>query len=350
MSVWAGERIPVIALTGYLGAGKTTLLNHLLRQPGARVGVVVNDFGDINVDAALVRGQIDEPASISGGCVCCLPDGGGLDEALRKLAHPRLALDVVIVEASGIAQPGSLARLIQYSGVERVRVGGVVDVVDAVEYFRTVDTGALVPARFSVASLVVLNKCDQLPDSDREETLSRIERRIRGANPDVHIVRTSLGRVDPSLVYDVASLEDPDDQLPIGALLRAAQSVDGHGSHRHGSHEHARAVSARSVGTADPGRVVDVLEAPPAGAYRLKGRIAVRTGRGVAVYVVNVVGRSIHVARAARSGEPASELVAVGLHLDEDDARPSLERALEPSAGVGQVGLARLRRLARASA
>ncbi|MGV0802377.1 GTP-binding protein, partial [Mycolicibacterium elephantis] len=97
--------IPVIALTGYLGAGKTTLLNHVLRQPGARIGVVINDFGELNVDAALVTGQVDEPASIAGGCICCLPDDGGLDDALAKLADPRLGLDAIIVEASGLADP-----------------------------------------------------------------------------------------------------------------------------------------------------------------------------------------------------------------------------------------------------
>lgn len=70
--------IPVIALTGYLGAGKTSLLNHVLRAPGARIGVVINDFGELNVDAGLVTGQVDEPASIAGGCICCLPDDGGL--------------------------------------------------------------------------------------------------------------------------------------------------------------------------------------------------------------------------------------------------------------------------------
>ena len=64
-------RIPVIALTGYLGAGKTTLLNHLLRTPGARLGVVINDFGDINVDAALVTGEVDEPASRAAACAAC---------------------------------------------------------------------------------------------------------------------------------------------------------------------------------------------------------------------------------------------------------------------------------------
>ena len=86
-------RVPVIALTGYLGAGKTTLLNHLLRTPGARLGVVVNDFGDINVDAALVTGEVDEPASVAGGCLCCMPDAGGLETALERLTAARPDLD-----------------------------------------------------------------------------------------------------------------------------------------------------------------------------------------------------------------------------------------------------------------
>jgi G3E family GTPase len=121
--------IPVIALTGHLGAGKTTLLNHVLRAPGARIGVVINDFGDLNVDAGLVTGQVDEPVSIAGGCICHLPDDGGLDQALEKLADPKLALDAIIVEASGIAEPVAVSRIIRFSGVARVRHGGVVDVI-----------------------------------------------------------------------------------------------------------------------------------------------------------------------------------------------------------------------------
>jgi len=100
--------VPVIALTGYLGAGKTSLLNHVLRQPRARLGVVVNDFGDVGVDAGLLVGQVTDPAAISGGCLCCLDDAGGLDAALERLAAPRLRLDAIIVEASATpSQPGA---------------------------------------------------------------------------------------------------------------------------------------------------------------------------------------------------------------------------------------------------
>lgn len=338
----AAGRVPVVTLTGHLGAGKTTLLNHLLQQPGARVGVVVNDFGDVNVDAGLVTGQIDEPASIAGGCLCCLPDAGGLDDALEKLTHPRLGLDVVIVEASGIADPVTLSRLIRFSGVERVRPGGVVDVVDAAEHFGTVDKGGEAPARYAVTSLVVVNKTDRLPAGQAERTLARIEARVRERNPAAQVLRTSHGRVDPALVYDAASAEDPPDQLPLAALLRDARQHD---------HEHADAVTVTTAGPVSPGRLVDLLEHPPAGAYRIKGRVAVDTGRSLRGYVVNVVGRSVHVTgrRVAGSGDTAGELVAIGLHLDVGQVRERLERALAPSVRPDAEGFSRLQRYRRLS-
>ena len=130
--------VPVILLTGYLGAGKTSLLNHLLRDPDSRVGVVVNDFGSLNVDAALVAGQVDEPIPISGGCVCCLSDTSALEDALASLAQPRLELDAIIVEASGIAEPLILARMVSQWGRHRFHLAGVIDVVDALMHGETV--------------------------------------------------------------------------------------------------------------------------------------------------------------------------------------------------------------------
>jgi len=338
------RRIPVIALTGFLGAGKTTLLNHVLSQPGARVGVVVNDFGDINVDATLVTGQVDEAASIAGGCLCCLADDAPLDEALEKLTRPRLGVDAVIVEASGVADPTAMERLIRFSGSGRVRPGGIVDVIDAVEYFSTVDTGDAVPARFAAASLVVINKCDRLPEDGREQALARIERRVREGNPSAHVIRTSGGRVDPALLFDTARQESPAVQLTFADALHETGP-------RH-DHQHAAAVTARSATPVDPALLVDLLEDPPPGAYRIKGRVTVESGRGTRGYVVNVVGRSVHVASAGPGrdrGDGASELVAVGLHLDADEARRRLEKALAPAGTASADGQRRLQRYRRFS-
>lgn len=337
------DRVPVIALTGHLGAGKTTVLNHLLRQPGARLGVVVNDFGAINVDAGLVAGQVDEAASIAGGCVCCLDDAGGLDVALEKLTHPRLALDAVIVEASGLAEPLALARLIRFSGAERVRFGGLIDVVDAVEYFHTVDadTRGPAPIRFQTSTLVVVNKLDRVPAPEREATLARITARVREQHPSVHVVSTSHGRIDPTLVYDVASTEDPADQLPIGALLRAE-----HASHH--DHQNARSVSVSREGPVDPVALLDLLSDPPPTAYRLKGQVCVGTARGVREYVVHVVGRDAQVHDALRP-HGTSHVVAIGPALDTDDVRRRLEAALVRRDRATADGWRRLQRRRRLS-
>jgi G3E family GTPase len=332
--------IPVIALTGYLGAGKTTLLNHVLRAPDARIGVVINDFGELNVDAALVTGQVDEPASIAGGCICCLPDDGALDVALEKLTDPRLALDAIIVEASGLADPVAISRIIRFSGVERVRPGGVVDVIDAAMHFETVDRDDQPPARYGAASLVVINKLDRFAEPDRAAALNRIESRVRERNPDAHVVGAIGGRVDPTLLYDALGTADDTGQLSLRELLLDEAGTESAEHH----HVHAESVTVTGPGGVDPAALVDLLEARPAGVYRLKGTVTVRYRGRVRGYVVNVVGTSVHVSTADRV--PAVDgLVAIGTGLDAEDVRARLEAALR--AADGAVSAAGLRRLQR---
>lgn len=343
MKANATPRVPVIAVTGHLGAGKTSLLNHLLRTPGARLGVVVNDFGTLNVDAALVTGQVDEAASISGGCVCCLDDAGGLDDALERLSQPRLRLDAILVEASGVADPTALSRLIRYSGAERVRSGGVIEVIDAVEHFDTVDTRPEPPARYAAATLVVVGKDDLLTESTRDQTIERIRDRVRSRNPHAQFVTARHGRIDPALIFDTAADDDPDDQLPIGQLMREqAAERDEH-------HDHAAAVSVALERTVSPSALIDLLESPPPGAYRLKGRVPVQGARGERGFLVNLVGRSIHIAPLSEPPNPG-ELVAIGPHLDVDEARGRLEAvALAPAERADAAGLRRLQRYRRLS-
>lgn len=333
--------IPVIALTGHLGAGKTTLLNHLLRSPGTRVGVVVNDFGELNVDAGLVAGQVDEPASIAGGCICCLPDDGGLDDALAKLADPARRLDAIIVEASGLADPVSIARIIGFSKLSGVRSGGLVDVVDAVNHFDTVDRTELPPVRYGVASLVVVNKLDQVPDAERADVLERVRQRVAQRNLRVQVVGTTGGRIDPVLLFDPLESSEEAGQLSFRELLFDSE-------HEH-DHVHADAVTVTSTGCIDPDALFDLLERPSVGVFRLKGVVAVRHGRSIRNYVVNLVGSAIHFAKAPPRAV-GNSLVAIGMHLDVPTVRADLVRALQPvTAPASAAALRRLQRYRRLS-
>lgn len=343
--------IPVIALTGYLGAGKTTLLNHLLRTPGARLGVVVNDFGEINLDAGFVTGQIDQAASLPGGCICCLEGGGGLDEALARLARPRLRLDAILLEASGVADPVALAHLVRSTAARGVRFGGLVDVVDAVEHFRTVDRYELPPMRYAAASLIVVAKLDRLPADEGRACLERIARRVGERNPRAQIIPARRGAIDPALLFDIAGEADAPDELPIRELMAQAARESAHAHH-----EHARAVTVTREVPVCADRVATLLESPPPGAYRIKGEVTVRSPGGIRRFIVHLAGSGVHVAsrtpRGDDEGQHASTLVAIGMGMDAGTARAALERALAPAEETRDpaAGVRRLDRLRRLSA
>ncbi|SER63508.1 CobW/HypB/UreG, nucleotide-binding domain [Actinokineospora terrae] len=127
--------IPVLVVAGFLGAGKTTLLNHLLHTASdLRVGVIVNDFGKVNIDALTVAAQVDSMVSLGNGCLCCAVDPEELDAMLERLAHPDGPVDVIVIEASGLAEPPAMVKMVLASANPHIRYGGLVEVVDAAEF------------------------------------------------------------------------------------------------------------------------------------------------------------------------------------------------------------------------
>lgn len=343
--------VPVILLTGFLGAGKTSLLNHLLRHPDARIGVVVNDFGDLNIDAGLVVGQVDEPFSISGGCICCLSDDTSLEDALVALAKPHLDLDAILVEASGFAEPLVLARMVTRMGHHRFHLGGVIDVIDATQHSSTVDTETLPPVRYAATTLVLVNKLDQLPEEKRESAVDAIERRVHLRNPRVHVIGTSFGYLDPNLIFDPGSGRKNDGEqageadgelvqpeLPIRELLRQAyiDRAGGHlgeGEHGNIGHRHAQSLTITGRGHADPDELMDFLENLPTGVYRVKGTVLVAGRSGKRRFGVQAVGPNVYVSGAAPTRQKwDSVLVVIGESFDAEAIRSRLERALTATA------------------
>lgn len=350
--------VPVIAVSGYLGAGKTTLLNHLLRTPGASLGVIINDFGDINVDAALVAGEVDEPVGISGGCLCCLPDAGGIDASLARLVRARADLDAIIIEASGVAEPENLARLLRSSASRATCFAGLIEVVDALHEATTIDVGSEPPARYAAATLVAVTQTEHLDPGARDVEMRRVRERVAVRNRRAHVVEAPGGLIDPLLVLDVAERPTPPGELPLAELVREtrAEQHEHHVGHHH-DHVHARSATVAAPGPVDAGRLADLLEAPPASAYRLKGIVDV-AGPGTGEprsrrYVVNAVAGRVHLASertVAPVGDPPTGLVAIGTELA-DDVEGRIADALAPAAAPSAAAdVARLERLRRRSA
>ena len=151
---------PFTVIGGYLGAGKTTLLNHLLTEAhGLRAAVLVNDFGEVNIDAALIAAHDGDTISLANGCMCCSLTGGFATAINTVLAH-KDRLDAIVVEASGVAEPGKIAH---YGQMYDLPLDGVIVVVDAErirEQAVNKYVGDVVLLQLAQADLILLNKTD----------------------------------------------------------------------------------------------------------------------------------------------------------------------------------------------
>ncbi len=195
------DLVPVTILGGYLGAGKTTLLNRLLvGDHGRRLAVLVNDFGPINIDVDLIRSHDGQTISLENGCVCCsIADalGEGLDRVLTLDPPP----DQIIVEASGVADPGKIASYGR--GWPGCRLDGVLVLADAETIMaRATDqfVGELVTRQLRRADIVLITKCDLVSDSTRTAVTDWARQLV-----DAPVVEMSHGAVDPELVLDLPS-------------------------------------------------------------------------------------------------------------------------------------------------
>ncbi|MGK4217551.1 CobW family GTP-binding protein [Kocuria marina] len=333
--------LPVLILTGYLGSGKTTVLNHFLATGGARIGVIINDFGDVNVDAALVAGHVAEPVSIAGGCLCCIEDPRQLDDALRALSRPSLELDAVVIEGSGIAEPPGLIHMVLGSDVRDVRFGGLVEVI-AVRRVALAEAGGWDLAQHVKAAAVVLLTTTDL--ADPRETAA-VRERIVHANPHALVIDAPHGAADPRLFFDAAEHPVPEGgQLALWEFGRAP----GHDHHDHDHHVHHRATSLDAPATVDPAALAELLEDPPGSVHRVKAIVDVAAGRGIRRFVAHSVAGYVSVEKVDRPSDepPRSRVVAIGLEHDDAALRRRLDALVRPH-GSPAATARELRRLTR---
>ncbi|MET9696947.1 GTP-binding protein [Streptomyces sp. NPDC006529] len=315
--------IPVVVLAGFLGSGKTTLLNHLLaHRAGTRIGVVVNDFGSIEIDAMSVAGQVgDSMVSLGGGCLCCAVDGSELDAYLAKLADPAHRIDVIVIEASGLAEPQEMIRMLVAGENPDVHYGGMVEVVDAAEFDATRREHPETDRHLAVADLVVLNKTDRVDAAER----ARIESVLGTLCPGIPLVAADHGRIDPELLFDRRPWTETRGQLSFEDLLTRAADEDGdHGGHAHAQYE---TTEFTADGALSPRRFIDFLDARPAGLYRIKGFVHFGVPGHEEKYEVHAVGRFLRFAPLpwGRDEPRRTQLVLIGRGTD----GPALLRGLE---------------------
>jgi G3E family GTPase len=214
-------RIPVTIVTGFLGSGKTTLLNHLLTSGEfGRVAALVNDFGAIDIDAALVASVADEVVQLANGCICCTINGELLEAAERVLAVEP-AVDRIVVETTGLADPLPVGlTFLQTDLRRRTALEAVVTVVDCANFALDLFKADAAMAQIVHADVVVFNKTDLVTAQE----IASLQRRVGLIKPRAKALTARFGRV------------------PLAAIAERAgeTSLTEHAGHAGHSHSHLR--------------------------------------------------------------------------------------------------------------
>ncbi|GAB7018552.1 GTP-binding protein [Halostagnicola bangensis] len=370
--------IPVTVLSGTLGAGKTTTLNNLLRESEERdVAVLVNDMGEVNVDAEHVAESSDiteeeeELVELSNGCICCELRGDLLD-AIGSLTQAR-EFDSIVVESTGVAEPLPVAQTLtlgfdqsdldptefyEETGIEPLEnchLDTTVTVVDAHQFHEAMASdevldddgtkkhlGDLLIDQVEFCDVLLLNKCDLVD----EETLESVEETLETLQPRAEIVRTTHGAVDPDEILETGRFDFEDAQQSAGWVQELREP--------HESAEEEHGVTSfvfESRRPFHPERFADLLDEFPENVVRSKGHFWL-AGREDEAVTLNVAGQSIRVAPGGQWiaalppeereeqlaeypqledawdeewGDRGTQLVCIGTEMDHETVRDRLE-------------------------
>jgi G3E family GTPase len=201
-------RTPLTVVTGPLGSGKTTLLRHILATVPRKIAILMNEFGEIAIDSQVLAGKNVQMADLGGGCVCCSLLGE-FEAAVNEIIDT-VDPDIIVLETTGVAEPDALVFDVQES-LPRVRLDGVVTVIDADAMVKYPYTGHTTRMQIEAADAIILNKVDLVSESD----LTAIEEKLRSFNEVASILHTKRCQVDTDLLFGIVRerVQQPPDHV-----------------------------------------------------------------------------------------------------------------------------------------
>ena len=269
---------PCSILTGFLGSGKTTLLQHVLEQglSCGPVAIVMNELGEIGIDGKVFTDfeSVEQMVELNSGCVCCTISELQLGQALNEIVE-EISPVLIIIETTGIAEPGPIEGRLRTFGYN---IESVVTVVDAMNFPGETAVRQTIENQIRPADFLVLNKVDEVDGN----SLREITRAIADLNPRAHLVPTNYGRADARLLFTA------------GARKGNKAALEGTQSSSHVHHDHATrlvdTLSYSSDQSLDLDRFEAFLKQLPRQIIRAKGILA-RSGGAAPLLFNYVCGR-----------------------------------------------------------
>ncbi|MEQ8384101.1 MAG: GTP-binding protein [Coleofasciculus sp. A1-SPW-01] len=315
----SGRGIPVTIITGFLGSGKTTLLNYILHnRQDLKIAVIVNEFGDIDIDSKLLVSIDENMVQLSNGCICCTINKNLVD-TVDGLIHRDDPVDYILVETTGVADPLPIMLSFITTELQTVtHIDSILTVVDAESLTPNHYDSEAARNQLIFADIILLNKTDLVAP----KRINQLKEYIRSLKPEARVLQTQYGQVSLPLILDV-NLNQP------STYQRAAPAehhlADDHQSH-HLEHDQFMAVSFESDRALNLPKFQAFIDNLPTNVYRGKGILWFQGSQ--LRHLFQLSGKRCDM-KSERSHPPrCNQLVFIGRDLDAQQIQSQLRTCL----------------------